>query len=157
MTDSNATQKASYPLPAYNFQVTVGAESASFTEASGLAAEYETVTYRHGLSRWEGESVARFPKLGHTTVTLKKGTTSRNTFLWDWLTADPPVARIGDPPAAPAIAISLCDEAGAPVVVWHIKEAIPVKLAAPGFDVASNQVAIETLELLASGISVEHV
>jgi phage tail-like protein len=149
MTDSKATQKASYPLPAYNFQVTVDATSASFTEVSGLAAEYETVTYRHGLSRWEGESVARFPKLGHTTVTLKKGTTSSNTFLADWLTADPSAPR--------AIAISLCDEAGAPVVVWHIKEAIPVKLGAPGFDVAGNQVAIETLELLASGISVEHV
>ena len=42
-------------------------------------------------------------------------------------------------------------------MVWHIKEAIPVKLTAPGFEAAGNQLAIETLELLASGISVEHV
>ena len=49
------------------------------------------------------------------------------------------------------------DEAGAPVVVWHIKEAIPVKLGAPSFEAASNQVAIETLELLVTSISVEHV
>jgi len=149
MTDSTATQKASYPLPAYNFQVTVDAASASFTEASGLAIEYETVTYRHGFSRWQGERVTRVPKMGHSTVTLKKGTTASDTFLTDWLTADPPEAR--------AMAISLCDEAGAPVVVWHIKEAIPVKLNAPSFEVTGNQVAIETLELLVSSISVEHV
>jgi len=62
-----------------------------------------------------------------------------------------------DPPPARPLAISLCDEAGAPVVVWHIKEAVPVKLGAPSFDAAGNQVAIESLELLASGISVEHV
>jgi hypothetical protein len=36
MPDSKAVQKASYPLPAYNFRVTVDAASASFTEATGL-------------------------------------------------------------------------------------------------------------------------
>lgn len=149
MPDSKAAQKAAYPLPAYNFRVTVDAESASFTEVSGLALEYETVTYRHGFSRWEGETVTRVPKQGHATVMLKKGTTVGGTLMAEWLTADPPAAR--------TVAISLCDEAGAPVVVWHIKEAIPVKLTAPAFEAASNQVAIETLELLASGISVEHV
>ena len=149
MPDSKAVQKASYPLPAYNFRVTVDAASASFTEVTGLVVEYETITYRHGFSRWQGEQVARVPKLGHATVTLKKGTTIGNTVLADWLTAEPAAAK--------AIAISLCDEAGAPVVVWHIKEAIPVKLTAPGFEAAGNQLAIETLELLASGISVEHV
>ncbi len=55
MTDSKAVQKASYPLPAYNFRVTVDTESASFTEVVGLAIEYETVTYRHGFSRWQGK------------------------------------------------------------------------------------------------------
>jgi len=149
MPDSKAVQKASYPLPAYNFRVTVDAASASFTEATGLVVEYETITYRHGFSRWQGEQVARVPKLGHATVTLKKGTTVGNTVLADWLTAEPAAAK--------AIAISLCDEAGAPVVVWHIKEAIPVKLTAPGFEAGGNQLAIETLELLAAGISVEHV
>ena len=149
MPDSKADQKTSYPLPAYNFRVSVDAQAASFTEVSGLTVEYETVTYRHGFSRWEGESITRVPKIGHQTITLKKGTTVSGTFLADWLAADPSSSR--------AIAISLCDEAGAPVVVWHIKEAIPVKLTAPGFMASSNEIAIETLELLVAGISVEHV
>src|SRR5260370_30691084 len=136
MTNSNAVKKASSPLPAYNFRVTVDTESASFTEVVGVAIEYEPVTYRHGFSRWQGEMVARVPKLSHATVTLKKGTTAGNTFLMDWLTADPPAAR--------AIAISLCDEAGAPVVVWHINQAIPVKVAARAFRTAAHQPDIET-------------
>jgi len=149
MPDSKATQKASYPLPVYNFRVTVGGQAASFTEVSGLMVEYETVTYQHGFSRWEGESVARVPKIGHQTITMKKGTTVSGTFLANWLTADPPSAR--------PLAISLCDEVGNPVVVWHVKEAIPVRLTAPGFVASSNEVAIESLEVLAAGISVEHV
>ncbi len=149
MPDDKATQKLLYPLPGYNFRVAVDSDSASFVEVSGLATEYETITYRHGFSRWEGEDVARVPKQGHSTVTLKKGVMRGGKFLSQWLTADPPSAR--------GVAISLCDEAGAPVVVWHIKEAIPVKLAAPSLDVNSTQIAVETIDLLASGISVEYL
>jgi phage tail-like protein len=149
MPDDRAAQKQRYPLPAYNFHVTIDSASASFVEASGLTAEYETLTYRHGFSRWEGEQVVRFLKLGHTTVTLKKGVAPGVDFLSQWLTKDPSTPR--------GVAISLCDETGAPIVVWRIKEAIPVKLSAPAFDVNGAQTAIETLELLASGISVEYL
>ena len=53
--------------------------------------------------------------------------------------------------------VSLCNARGLPVVNWRIARAIPVKLTAPSFEAAGNQLAIETLELLAGGISVEHV
>src|SRR5262249_15765637 len=99
--------------------------------------------------RWQGENVTRFPKIGHSTVTLKKGTMPSNTFLADWLTADPPSSR--------AVTISLCDEAGAPVGGWHIKEAIPGKPGGSSFDATSNEVAFETIELQVSSISVGHV
>src|SRR5438045_132783 len=49
MPDSKAVQKASYPLPAYNFRVTVDAASASFPEATSLVVAYEHITYRHGV------------------------------------------------------------------------------------------------------------
>ncbi|HEX3349520.1 MAG TPA: phage tail protein [Acetobacteraceae bacterium] len=149
MAETTAIQKTTYPLPAYNFRVTVDGQSASFAEASGLAIEYETVTYRHGFSAWEGETITRFRALKHVPLSLKKGTVAGNTLFGDWLGASPTSAR--------AIGISLCDEAGAPVVVWRIAEAIPTKLSAPTFDASTNQVSIETLDLLVSGISVEHV
>ena len=46
--------KSTYPLPSYNYRVTLldGGEvtGLSFAEVSGLSLEYEAVTYKHGLS-----------------------------------------------------------------------------------------------------------
>jgi phage tail-like protein len=149
MAETKAAQKRTYPLPAYNFRVTVDGQSASFSEASGIVIEYETVTYRHGFSAWEGETISRFRVPKYVPISLKKGTVAGQTFFADWLAMEPADAR--------AIAISLCDEAGTPVVVWRIAKAIPTKLTAPEFDAGTDQVSIETLELMVSGVSVEHV
>ena len=54
MAESKSDQ--AYPLAAYNYRVTVAGTTMSFSEVSGLAVEYEKVTYRHGLSFREGES-----------------------------------------------------------------------------------------------------
>jgi phage tail-like protein len=54
------------------------------------------------------------------------------------------------------LSISLCDEKGAAVVTWQIKKALIVKLDAPSLQAGGNEAAIETLTLMASGISVEH-
>ena len=50
----------------------------------------------------------------------------------------------------------MCDEKGAAVVTWQIKKALIVKLDAPALQAGGNEAAIETLTLMASGISVEH-
>ncbi len=46
--------KSSYPLPAYNYRVTVLRDGEalvlSFAEVSGLSLQYDPVTYKHGLS-----------------------------------------------------------------------------------------------------------
>jgi phage tail-like protein len=149
MAENKSTQRKTYPLPAYNFRVSVDGQTASFSEVSGIALEYETVNYRHGFSAWEGETITRFRTPKHVPLSLKKGTVAGNNFFGDWLGSDVQSSR--------AIAISLCDEAGAPVVVWRIAEAIPTKLTAPMFDATTNQASIETLDLMVSGISVEHV
>jgi len=150
MAEKPAMQKTSYPLPVYNFKVTVDGQSVSFSEASGIAVEYETITYRHGLSCWEGEAITRFRSPKFTPVSLRKGTAAGAGagFLYRWLTAASQATRPMD--------ISLCDEKGEPVVVWRIARAVPVRLAAPSFDAGSNQVSIETLDLMVSGVSIEH-
>lgn len=147
MAEAVAVQKTTYPLPVYNFTVTVDGQSVSFAEASGLTIEYEKVTYRHGLSFKEGEDITRhrFPKF--TSLTLKKGTVAGGSFLFDWLS--------GDGNAERTIAVSLCDEKGSPVITWRITKAVPVKLTAPTFDANTNQVSIDTLELMVSGVSIE--
>jgi phage tail-like protein len=52
--------------------------------------------------------------------------------------------------------VSLCDEKGVPVVIWKIQKALVIKIEAPTLQANSNEAAIDTLTLMASGISVEH-
>ena len=61
MAESSAAQRATYPIPSYNFRVSVGSESVSFTEASGLTMEYETLTYRHGQAGWRVRKLSASP------------------------------------------------------------------------------------------------
>ncbi|MBN8447449.1 phage tail protein [Accumulibacter sp.] len=146
MSETAASQRAQYPLAAYNFRVTVGESVMSFTEVSGLVQEYQTLTYKHGLSFWEGESINRFRYDKYVQLTLKKGVMAGLTGIYEWLDS-------GD---QPGLSISLCDEEGNAVVTWQIRKALIVKLEAPPLQASGNEVAIETLTLMASGISVEH-
>ena len=146
MAETKAFQKSSYPLPAYNFRVTVDGTAMSFSEVSGINLAYETVTYSHGLSFWEGEGVKKYYYDKYVTVTLKKGTIKGINFLYQWLKEK----------QGRTLMVSLCDEAGRPAISWRVAKAVPVKLEAPTFDANTNEVAIESLEVLAAGISVEH-
>lgn len=147
MAETTAAQKASYPLPVYNFMVTVEGQSVSFAEVSGLDVEYDSATYRHGLSFSEGEAIARYRYPKYSSLVLKKATLPTGSYFYAWLTAKGAAER--------ALEISLCDETGVPVVIWRIARAIPVKLTAANFDANSNQLSIETLDLKVSGISLE--
>lgn len=146
MALSVADQRTQYPLAAYNFRVAVGDVAMSFAEVSGLVREYETLTYRHGLSFWEGEAITRFRYDKYVPLTLKKGVFAGASQLYEWMdTAD-----------KKNMSVSLCDEQGNAVVTWHIQKALIVKLEAPSLQANGNEVAIETLSLMAAGISVEH-
>ena len=146
MADSAAAQRARYPIASYNFRVTVGEATLGFTEVSGLVREYQTLTYRHGLSFWEGEDITRFRHDKYVPITLKKGVVAGATALYEWL----------DSVDRKPLSVSLCDEGGEAVVTWQIKKALIVKLEAPALQAGSNECAIETITLMATGISVEH-
>ena len=146
MADRAAGQRTTYPLAAYNFRVRVGDATMSFTEVSGLVREHQTLTYRHGLSYWEGETIAKFRHEKYVPVTLRRGVIAGVKALYEWLEgAD-----------SRSVSVSLCDEAGDAVVTWQIKKARLVKVEAPSLQAGGNEAAIETLTLMASGISVEH-
>ena len=146
MADSKASQRTAYPLAAYNFRVTVGDTAMSFVEVSGLVREYETLTYKHGLSFWEGESITKFRNDKYVPLTMRRGLFAGTNRLHDWLEA---VEKT-------SLSVSLCDEHGSPVVTWRIRKAIVTKVEAPALQAESTAVAIETVTLMASGISVEH-
>lgn len=142
-----STTQNQFPLPAYNFRVSVEGVDMSFSEVSGLVQEYELITYKHGLSFLEGEAKLQIQSDKSVPVTLKRGSVHSLEQLSAWMNER----------KSRQIQVSLCDVTGQPVVVWTVKSAFPVRLSAPTFDANSNDVAIETLEVMASGISVEHI
>jgi len=147
MAELPAAQRARYPLPSYSFRVAVGGAVIACSEVTGLSVARETVAYRHGLSTWEGEELVRFDPGKYSPVTLKKGIVIGATALLDWLQA----------PADPRpMEVSLCDAAGVPAVTWRIAKAVPVKLDGPALSAASGEAAIETLQVMAAGVSLEH-
>jgi phage tail-like protein len=139
----------SYPLALYNFRVVVDTRSMNFAEVSGITIAYEHVVYRHGLSFLEGEDIATFRFDAFAPVTLKRGTIPNASalYLHDWLKKR----------SLRRMEIFLCDQRGNAIMAWQIAKAIPVKLSAPTFDAKSNEVAIDTLEVQARGVSLVNV
>lgn len=147
MADSLLEQRASYPLAAYNFRVLLDAKAMSFARVSGLQREHQYVTYRHGLSCVEGELLAKYRVDKYAPVTLDRGVTTGARALYDWLEDREP--RV--------LQIDLCDASGRPALAWRIARAFAVKLTGPSFDASTNEVAIDSLEVMAAGISIVHL
>ncbi len=146
--------KAAYPLPVYNYRVEINGDSVAFSEVSGLSISYETTTYKESPteSGAPGPRVMHMPAQGGSaSVTLKKGLVSGASVpvLYDWINSTQ-TNQI----EKKDIFIRLCDEAGAPLVSWSVSNAFPTKLDAPTFGADSNDVAIESMELMADSISI---
>jgi phage tail-like protein len=147
--------KTAYPLPVYNYRVEVGDQTIAFSEASGLSISFETKTYKESPV----ESGAPGPRVMHmpmqatpANVTLKKGVVravSVNTF-YNWINSTQ-INQI----EKKDIYVRLCDETGAPVISWKVINAFPTKLDAPSFTADANDVAVETMTLMADGILME--
>ncbi|MGB1277419.1 MAG: phage tail protein [Nannocystaceae bacterium] len=144
---STATQLADYPVMAYNFRVTIGSSTASFAEVSGLKREFETVTYRHGLSFREGEDITKYYLAKYESITLRRGVFRGAASLYEWVSAK----------EDRALTINLCDALGDPVIEWKIARAVVKKIDAPSFDAKAGEVAVETLEVMAAGISLHEI
>lgn len=144
--------KTHYPLPVYNYRVTLGSLSLGVSEISGLSVEYEPVTYKHGLSFVMGAKI--IPGMRQPVkLTMKRGIVKRGETFYRWLRdtyADPSTSTRQD------ILIDLCDETGVAIVRWKVQGAMPIKIAAPTFDANSNEVAIETIEVIAQDLQVEY-
>ena len=143
--------KDKYPIPVFYYRVTIAGEDAiAFSEVSGLSIEYETITYRDGMSYRDGAKY--MPGLNSPiNITLQKGIVKKDSFLFDWIST----VRLNTVEKRD-VRIDLLDETGTAVVSWTVTDAFPKKLDAPSFNATSNEVAIESLELMASTLKVEY-
>lgn len=141
---------ASYPLVKFHFQVNWGGTKIGFTEVSGLDVETEVIEYREGSS--PEYSKIKMPGMQKfSNITLKRGTfKSDNDFYNWWNTVKLNTIERRD------ITISLLNESHEPVVTWKIKNAWPSKVQSTDLKSDGNEVAIESLELIHEGLSIQN-
>lgn len=155
MALSKADIKAAYPLPVYNYRVEVDGATIAFSEVSGLSIGFDTTVYKESPSQGgaPGPRVMRMPaQLKDTTVTLKKGLVRQASIaaFYGWISQ-----TALNQTTKKNVVVRLCDEKGDAVISWSVLNAFPTKLDAPSFDAKSNDVAVESLELMADGIQIE--
>jgi phage tail-like protein len=133
-------------LPAYNYKVSIGSQTMSFSEVSGLNISYDKVVYKDGLSYLTGPTTIRAQK-NQVTVNLKRGMTANRRELYAWL----------QDKSLKDVFIDLCDEYGLPVIRWRLSKAMPLKIDAPSFNASGNDIAIENLELIVRDLNIEYL
>ncbi len=139
-----------YPLVKFHFQVEWGGTKIGFTEVSGLDVEIDPIEFRDGAS--PEFSKRKMPgMIKYSNITLKRGTfQSDNEFYRWWNTVQLNQIERRD------ITISLLNEEHEPVVVWKIKNAWPVKVQSTDLKADGNEVAIESMELVHEGLTIQN-
>ena len=151
MADTADTIKTAYPLPAYNYVVSLDGVDMSFSEVSGLSQSYETITYKENALSGTGPVTLNMPgQPSSPNITLKKGIISGSESFNEFFTWAQSI-RLNTVDKRD-IDVRLCDEEGTPVVSWKVLNAFPKKVDAPSFSATSNEAAIESLELMADEV-----
>lgn len=141
---------ADYPLSKFHFRVEWGGTNIGFTEVSGMTVETEMIEYRQGASpEYHKTRMPGMQKLSN--ITLKRGTFANDNEFYNWWnTVSLNTIERRD------ITISLLNEAHEPVVVWKVKNAWPIKVQTTDLKSDANEVAIETMELVHEGLTVQN-
>lgn len=151
MADDGSAQTSNaqlWPLPKFYFEVKWDSDVMSFQEVSGLDVESQPIEYRTGDS--PEYSVINIPGLKkYGNITMKKGTLVKDNKFWDWFNQ----IKLNTNKRIP-ITISLLDEAGAPTMVWTVADAWPTKITGTDLKADGNEVAVETIEIAHSGITI---
>lgn len=139
-----------YPLPKFHFQVEWGGSKIGFTEVSGLDVEREVIEYREGSSK--EYSKLKMPGLTKfSNITLKKGTFEKDNDFYEWwssLKLETVDRR--------DITISLLNEEHEPVITWKVKNAWPSKVTPTDLKSDDNSIAIESMELIHEGLTIDN-
>lgn len=133
------------PYAQFNFLVEVeDVTLGGFTEVSGLNAESDIIEYREGSDLARMRKLPALLKFGN--ITLKRGYT-QNRGLWEWrkTTLDGATERHNG-------AIVLLDESRTPRLRWEFFEAWISKYEGPALNAATNEAAIESIELAVENV-----
>ena len=134
------------PYQQFNFLVEIdGVTRAGFTECSGMTTDTDAVDYREGADKTL--NVRKLSGLRkYTNIVLKRGYTQDKS-LWAWRKK-----IINGEMERRSASIVLKDEARNDVLRWNIREVWISKWESGPFNAKTNDVAIETIELVHEGI-----
>ena len=139
-----------YPIPKFHFQVEWGGSKIGFTEVSGLDVEREVIEYRDGSSK--EYSKLKMPGLTKfSNITLKRGSFKKDNDFYKWW-----VSNKLETVERRDITISLLNEEHTPVINWKVKNAWPSKIQPTDLKSDDNSIAIETMEIVHEGLTIEN-
>lgn len=148
--DGSAQSTSTWPIPKFHFQVKWDSEVMSFQEVSGLDIESQPIEYRSGDS--PQFSTIKMPGMQKTgNVTMKKGVFKSDNKFWDWFNQ----IKMNTITRKP-VTISLLDETGAPTMVWTLANAWPSKITGTDLKSDGNEAAIETIEIVHEGLTIDN-
>ena len=137
-----------WPLPKFQFSVTMNGQTVSFQEVSGLEMEAQVIEYRAGDSAsWSTVKMPGLRKFGN--VTLKKGIFVHDNRFWEWFD-NIKMNVIARTP----MTIALLDQTGKTTMVWTLENAWPTKITGTDLKADGNEVAVETIEVAHEGLTI---
>ena len=144
-----ATAERRDPYRSFNFQLEIdGVPLGAFSEASGLTADGDAVDYREGTDKQS--NVRKLVGLRkYTNIMLKRGYTQDKS-LWKWY-----ANAVAGKTDRRNVTIVLLNEAQEPVLRWHAENAWLNKIEGPSLKAAGNEVAIESVEIVHEGLTIE--
>ena len=151
MADDGSAQSANvWPMPKFHFEVKWDSNVMSFQEVSGLDMEAQVIEYRHGDSKeFSTVKMPGIKKFGN--VTMKKGVFKSDNKFWDWFNE----IKMNTIKRKP-VTISLLDEEGGATMVWTLANAFPTKITGTDLKSDGNEVAIESIEIVHEGLTIEN-
>jgi phage tail-like protein len=136
------------PFAAFNFLVEIdNVTVAGFSECSGINTETDVIEYRTGDLDITVKKLPGLKKYGN--ITLKRGFTD-SAELWEWRKK-----VLQGKTERQSGSIVLLNEAREAALRWNFREAWPRKWDGPTFNGKTNEVAIETLEIVHEGIELD--
>ena len=144
-----ATDQRTDPYRGYNFILEIdNVPKGAFSEVGGLTADGDAVDYREGTDLQP--NVRKLMGLRKfSNLTLKRGYT-QDKALWQWY-----VNVMNGIADRRNVTIVLLNERRQPVLRWHAENAWINKIEGPALKASSNDVAMESLELVHEGLTLE--
>lgn len=139
-----------YPIPTFHFQVDWGGTNISFAEVSGLKVHTNVMEYRGGANL-EYTPIKMPGMQSYSNLTLKRGIFKGDNEFYEWWDSVQ-LNKI----ERRDITITLLNGEHEPVVVWKIKNAWPTNVEVPNLNAQSNDIAIESMEIVNEGIVIQN-